>query len=109
MILHRLERTGLEGLSTELERDVRAVYAKAPVKKRTPSQAEREAAEAMEFTLSAIQTSISVFDAAGDDETIRGTNNIGSTPHVVNEEEGDKDNNGEEKSRSNNKPLEGSN
>lgn len=60
-IAHRIERTGLNRLSSELERDIRAIYARAAAKKRLPINAERAAAEAMESTLSAIETVLGVF------------------------------------------------
>ena len=79
VVLHRLECTGLKGLSRELERDVRAIYTRASIKRRLPTLMERAAAEAMECTLSAIQTVIAVFDAADDDTTSAGMSNVSLT------------------------------
>lgn len=61
IVVHRIERTGLRRLSDELERDVRAIYAKAAAKKRVPFCTERSAAEAMKSTLRAIETVLEVF------------------------------------------------
>jgi len=61
IVVHRIERTGLRRLFNELERDVRAIYAKAAAEKRVPSCTERSAAEAMKSTLRAIETVLEVF------------------------------------------------
>jgi hypothetical protein len=61
VVVHRVERTGLGRLSNELERDVRAIYARAAAKKRLPTSTERSAAEDMESALRAIETVLEVF------------------------------------------------
>lgn len=73
----RLERTSLGRLAIELDRDVRAVYARAAAQTRLPTDAEREAAEAMATALGALVTVLTVL---ADDEEETAAAAGGSAP-----------------------------